>query len=147
LEDLVVKTEDDYVDKAVELASNVASLAVLRSGLREKMLNSYLCDGPNFVKGLEKRYRQLWHRYCDGDIPSETRKKAEMEVLGGRLSSTTGDATDMPMKEIPSVAASSQSIATVTPTPSPTSTLSSTEGNNLGEMHKKRSSSPLGQPS
>lgn len=145
LENLVVKTEDDYIDKAVELASDVPSLATLRSGLREKMLNSYLCDGPNFVKGLEEKYRQLWHRYCDGDIPSETRKKAQIEVLGDA-------AADMPMKEVPTAAAApnlaNQTTApSVTPRPSPTSTLSPAEGNGLGEPRRKRSPSPLGQPS
>lgn len=146
LEDLVVKTEDDYVDKAVEVASNVPSLASLRSGLREKMLNSYLCDGPNFVKGIEEQYRQLWHRYCDGDIPSETRKKVEIEVLGSHAASTTQDAAaDMRMKEVPS-AVPNPTIATVTPTPSPTSTLSTTEGETRSKC-QKRSPSPLSQPS
>lgn len=80
LENLVVQTEDDYVDKAVELASNVSSLASLRLSLREKMLKSYLCDGPNFVKGLEENYRQLWHRYCDGDISSETKRRNQQRM-------------------------------------------------------------------
>lgn len=152
LENLVVKTEDDYVDKAVELASNVSSLASLRLGLREKMLKSYLCDGPKFVKGLEEKYRQLWHRYCDGgDIPVETTDKAENEALVSRSASTTGDVvTDMPMKEAGAAAPAPNTAAVVTPTPSPTSTLSTTEGNSLSETRtkcQKRSPSSLDQPS
>ena len=151
LENLVVKTEDDYIDKAVELASNVPSLASLRLGLREKMLKSYLCDGPKFVKGLEQNYRQLWYRYCDGgNIPLEPTKKAENEALASRSASTTGDVvTDLPMKDAGS-GAPAPNMATVTPTPSPTSTLSTTEGNSLSETRtkcQKRSPSSLDQPS
>jgi protein O-GlcNAc transferase len=151
LGNLVVKTEDEYVDKAVELASDVPFLASLRLGLREKMLKSYLCDGPKFVKGLEEKYRQLWHRYCDGgDIPFEVTNKAEKEALVSRSASTTGDVvTDMSMKEA-GTAAPAPNTAAVTPTPSPTSTLSTTEGNSLSETRtkcQKRSPSSLDQPS
>ena len=149
MERLVVKTEEDYIDKALELASDIPSLASLRMGLRERMLKSHLCDGPNFVRGLEESYRKLWHRYCDGDVPSETRKKAEAEALLCPTASMTGEAVDMPMKEAVSVAPCSNTAA-VLPTPSPTSTLSTTEGNSLGEMRTKctkRSPSSLGQPS
>lgn len=155
LQNLVVKTEDDYVDKAVELASNTLSLASLRLGLREKMLKSHLCNGPNFVKGLEEKYRQLWYRYCDGgNIPFEAMKRAENEALVSRSASTTGDVVtdvvpDMPRKEAGS-AAPAPNTATVTPTPSPTSTLSTTEGNSLSETRtkgQKRTPSSPDQPS
>lgn len=120
LENLVVKTEDEYIDKAIELASNVNSLASLRQGLREKMLKSYLCDGPNFVRGLEENYRQLWYRYCDGDVPLEAEKNNEV---------TAGEVTIIPTKEA-SFAADPNTATTLTPTtPSTALTLSTTEGN------------------
>ena len=122
LEKLVVNTEDDYVNKAMELASDIPLLANLRMGLRERMLKSHLCDGPNFVRGLEENYRTLWLRYCDGGIPSKRCEKAEVEVSVSQSVSTTGDVTDMQMKEAGS--ALSPNTTTVTPTPSPTSTLS-----------------------
>lgn len=122
MDDLVVKNEDDYVDRAVELAADVSALASLRSGLREKMLNAHLCDGPNFVKGLEEQYRHLWYRYCEGDVPSETRKmQAELE------------ARDMAVvKKSSPVAAPA----------APTSTLATTEGDTRTKS-QKRSPSPL----
>jgi predicted O-linked N-acetylglucosamine transferase (SPINDLY family) len=125
LDNLVVKTEDDYIDKAVELASNVNSLATLRLSLREEMLKSYLCDGPNFVRGLEENYRQLWYRYCDGDVPLEAEKNNE---------ATAGDVTVIPMKEA-SFAADPNSATTLTPTtPSTALTLSTTEGNKCQKL-------------
>lgn len=144
----MVRTEDDYVNKAMELASDIPSLASLRMSLRERMLKSHLCDGPNFVRGLEENYRTLWLQYCDGVSPSERCEKAEAEELVGQSVSTTEDVTDMQMKEAGS--ALSPNTMTVTPTPSPTSTLSTTEGNSLGETGAKcikRSPSSLGQSS
>ena len=34
------------------------------------MSKSPVCDGQNFTSGLEATYRNMWHRYCNGDVPS-----------------------------------------------------------------------------
>lgn len=34
------------------------------------MSKSPVCDGPNFILGLESTYRKMWQRYCKGDVPS-----------------------------------------------------------------------------
>ncbi|KAF9598632.1 hypothetical protein IFM89_028301 [Coptis chinensis] len=70
LGNLIAETEDEYVESAVHLASNVTALSELRSSLRDLMAKSPVCDGPNFILGLETTYRNLWHRYCRGDVPS-----------------------------------------------------------------------------
>ncbi|KAG0501695.1 hypothetical protein HPP92_001767 [Vanilla planifolia] len=49
---LAAKTEDEYVQMAVKLASNVSTLSELRMSLRDLMLKSPLCDGPKFTKQL-----------------------------------------------------------------------------------------------
>ncbi|XP_078435276.1 tetratricopeptide repeat (TPR)-like superfamily protein [Wolffia australiana] len=67
LESLVARTEDEYVQVAIQLASDVASLSELRSGLRDRMLNSPVCDGAKFTAGLQVTFRRLWRRYCRGD--------------------------------------------------------------------------------
>ncbi|KAJ0976699.1 hypothetical protein J5N97_012173 [Dioscorea zingiberensis] len=77
LERLVAKTEDEYVKLAIQLASDIPALAELRMTLRELMSRSPVCDGAKFTRGLEATYRKLWHRYCDGDVPSLRR----MELL------------------------------------------------------------------
>lgn len=38
--------------------------------LRDLMANSPLCDGAKFCSGLESAYRNMWSRYCKGDVPS-----------------------------------------------------------------------------
>lgn len=105
LEKLIAQTEDEYVTKAVDLASDIPMLNTLRLGLRDGMLKSHLCNGPKFVRGLESTYRTLWHRYCNGDVPSELRRKAKGEVTddwlqGNRCASNSVElTTDMSMKD------------------------------------------------
>ncbi|KAL5710544.1 hypothetical protein ACHQM5_021092 [Ranunculus cassubicifolius] len=70
---LVAKTEDEYIQSAVKLASDITELSKLRLSLRNLMLSSPVCDGRNFILGLESVYRNMWHRYCRGDVPSQRR--------------------------------------------------------------------------
>ena len=59
LSELIAFSEDEYVQIARSLASNMSRLFELRNSLREKMLSSPLCDGYSFTKSLEKTYRCL----------------------------------------------------------------------------------------
>ncbi|XP_047307864.1 probable UDP-N-acetylglucosamine--peptide N-acetylglucosaminyltransferase SPINDLY [Impatiens glandulifera] len=67
---LVAKTEDEYIQLSVKLASDITALAKLRMSLRDLMSNSPLCNGPKFILGVESVYRSMWRRYCKGDVPS-----------------------------------------------------------------------------
>ncbi|GLJ55467.1 hypothetical protein SUGI_1191050 [Cryptomeria japonica] len=88
LERLIAQNEDEYINKALELASDISSLSSLRISLRDQMLRSQLCDGANFVQGLESKYRYLWQRYCEGDIPSL--RHHDKESLPERPTPNTG---------------------------------------------------------
>lgn len=59
----VANDQNEYVDKAVQAASNVLALSKLRQNLRQQMSESPLCDAETFVSGLETCYSQLWKRY------------------------------------------------------------------------------------
>ncbi len=52
LPELIARTEDEYVDVAVRLASDLPKLAELRAGLRGRMAASPLCDAPRFGASL-----------------------------------------------------------------------------------------------
>ncbi|CAI0462572.1 unnamed protein product [Linum tenue] len=78
LENLVAKNEDEYVQLALQLASDVDALSSLRMRLRDLMSKSPVCDGANFTLGLESAYRDMWRRYCMGDMPSS---KHMMELV------------------------------------------------------------------
>jgi protein O-GlcNAc transferase len=48
----VVKTMDQYVDKAVEWSNRLDELEVIRSQMRQQVAASSLCDGPQFARDL-----------------------------------------------------------------------------------------------
>ncbi|TVU04528.1 hypothetical protein EJB05_47639 [Eragrostis curvula] len=91
---LVAKTEDEYVSLALELASDVTALQELRMSLRELMMKSPVCDGERFTRGLEAAYRNMWLRYCDGDVPSLKR----LELLQEHLIANKQDSGKTPEK-------------------------------------------------
>lgn len=64
LEDWVAPDMDAYVEMAVRAASDLAALAPLRSGLRDRVAASPFCDGPAFTANLEAAYRQMWRDWC-----------------------------------------------------------------------------------
>ena len=70
MEHLIAKNEEEYVQLALQLASDVTELSNLRMSLRELMSKSPVCDGPKYALGLESTYRNMWRRYCEGDVPS-----------------------------------------------------------------------------
>ncbi len=71
LTDLIAETPEEYRRLAVQLANDLPRLAELRGRLRPMMMQSTLCDGAAFTRGLEEAYRWMWHRWC-GKKGSET---------------------------------------------------------------------------
>jgi predicted O-linked N-acetylglucosamine transferase (SPINDLY family) len=61
LSDWAVNSPEQYVAFAVRLASNLNSLADLRSGLRSRMLET-ICDAKQFTQVLENTYQEMWRR-------------------------------------------------------------------------------------
>jgi predicted O-linked N-acetylglucosamine transferase (SPINDLY family) len=64
LKDCVTNNEEQYIAKAVSLASDLPRLGTLRQGLRSQLLNSVLCDGPGFTANLEAAYLRMWEAWC-----------------------------------------------------------------------------------
>jgi predicted O-linked N-acetylglucosamine transferase (SPINDLY family) len=61
---LIAETVNDYRSFAVSLAHEEARRAEHRANLRQRLLDSPLCDGDSFTRSLEEVYRQLWRRWC-----------------------------------------------------------------------------------
>ncbi|GFP97221.1 probable UDP-n-acetylglucosamine--peptide n-acetylglucosaminyltransferase spindly [Phtheirospermum japonicum] len=87
LSNLVAKNEDEYVEMALQLASDITALSKLRMKLRDLMLKSPLCDGSKFTQGLESSYRNMWRRYCKDDVPSLRRMETEQLIYQQQLNS------------------------------------------------------------
>jgi protein O-GlcNAc transferase len=64
LADWVTASVDDYIEMAVARASDPAALAHLRSGLREQVRRSPLCDAPRFGRNLGAALREAWRAWC-----------------------------------------------------------------------------------
>ena len=69
--DLVAETVDQYVDIASSLATDLPRLKAMRTGLREQMRASQLCDAVQFTQAMERTYREVWQTWCDaGHTPA-----------------------------------------------------------------------------
>lgn len=60
----VAASEDEYVAKAVELASQPERLAQLRVGLRDELRASPVMDGAGMARRIEAAYRTMWRKWC-----------------------------------------------------------------------------------
>jgi len=65
----IAATEDEYVAKAVALASDPSGLVASRAALRAQLEASPLMDEVGFVGALERAYRAMWRRWCAGESP------------------------------------------------------------------------------
>lgn len=63
----IAESEEEYVEIAVRLASDLPGLAALRSGLRAKMQASPLMDEVGFARRVETAYRAMFRRWADGE--------------------------------------------------------------------------------
>jgi predicted O-linked N-acetylglucosamine transferase (SPINDLY family) len=66
LSEFVASTETDFIRIAAELAADPARLASIRSGLRERMLASPLCDAATFGRRVGDLLRAAWLRWRTG---------------------------------------------------------------------------------
>ena len=60
LDEFVTYSAESYLEKAVKLASNLNYLQDLRHELRNRMLNSKICDGYSFARDIECAYRKIF---------------------------------------------------------------------------------------
>lgn len=68
--ELVTNSWDEYRQRIIGLASDLQSLSTIRTHLRDILLQSPVCDGPNFAKHFTAAMRAIWQRYCEGKAPA-----------------------------------------------------------------------------
>ena len=61
----VTRSGAEYLDKVVELARDLEQRKVLRTGLRERMACSPLCDAQSLAGSLENAYSEMFMRWFD----------------------------------------------------------------------------------
>ena len=62
----IARTPEEYIDIAAGLTENLDELASLRTGVRDHMARSILCDAARFTGLLEQAYREMWHAWIAG---------------------------------------------------------------------------------
>ena len=65
LGDWVAADPKEYLGLAVQHASNLAALSALRQDLRQRLLQSPLCDATRFADHLQACLRELWQHWCE----------------------------------------------------------------------------------
>lgn len=70
-QELIAADLEQYVAKAVALASDREALLRYHASLGQELLASPLCDGPRYARLVESVYRQAWQAACRGEkLPS-----------------------------------------------------------------------------
>lgn len=67
LEELAAKNEEEYVEIAVNLASDKELLYYLHKNLRSIMQNSFLMDGGNYIREVEAIYEKIWDTWINSE--------------------------------------------------------------------------------
>ena len=77
LEEWVTTSKEEYISKAINLASDLPKLASLRASLRQQVLASPLFDAPSFARNFEDALWGMWKGYLakhgKGEDPSVAR--------------------------------------------------------------------------
>jgi predicted O-linked N-acetylglucosamine transferase (SPINDLY family) len=60
----IATSEEEYVEKAVALASDPQKLSTIRQNLRAEMEASPIMDQKGFVRELEGAYQAMWKKWC-----------------------------------------------------------------------------------
>ena len=64
LDEFIASDADAYVRSAAALANDETRLAIARTGLRERMQASALCDARGFAGRFESAVRECWRGWC-----------------------------------------------------------------------------------
>lgn len=64
VEDGIAFSDDDYVERAVALASDLDRLERWRSTLRQQVLSSPACSGASQARSLQEAIRGAWRDWC-----------------------------------------------------------------------------------
>jgi predicted O-linked N-acetylglucosamine transferase (SPINDLY family) len=67
LSELAASDDSHYTALAIDLATDLPRLADLRAGLRQRLLQSPLCDRDRFTKNMTSALLSIWDRWCRGE--------------------------------------------------------------------------------
>ena len=65
LEELAAKNEDEYCAIIKSLVYSHQHLKALKTGMRDRLISSPLCDAKGFADAVEEAFRAMWKEWCD----------------------------------------------------------------------------------
>lgn len=65
LEGLAAKREDEYIAIIKSLVYSRRRLKALKTGMRDRLISSPLCDAKGFADAVEEAFGTMWKRWCD----------------------------------------------------------------------------------
>jgi protein O-GlcNAc transferase len=68
LPEFITQTPEDYVSRAIEIASDLPALNGIRQGLRERMSTQAAMDPNVFIGHVENAFRKMWQCWCDTQL-------------------------------------------------------------------------------
>lgn len=71
LEQFVAQDKMDFIQKGIQIASDIPALAAMRSGMRERCNQSPMFRPQFIAEGVAEALRVMWRRWCDG-LPAES---------------------------------------------------------------------------
>ena len=84
LEAFVANDANDFVQKGLSWANDLAALQVIRAGLRERMAKSAMGQPALIAAGLNHAFRVMWQRWCNG-LPAESFDVTEQAITKSTL--------------------------------------------------------------
>jgi predicted O-linked N-acetylglucosamine transferase (SPINDLY family) len=81
----IAYSEEEYIEKAVALASDLPRLATLRSALRPEMQASPLMDEAGFARKVEAAYRQMFAAWLRGQDEGHREASSAVATRRGRM--------------------------------------------------------------
>jgi len=86
LEDWVADDIDNYIELAVLKASHPNNLAKLRQGMRQRLMESSICDYSTFARKMESAFRDMW-------IEWSAKHGAKQEAIDSAVEANAADKT------------------------------------------------------
>lgn len=62
LQNLAARSQQEFVQIAVQLSEKLRELSALRGSLRDRLVHSPLMDAPRFARDIESAYRAMWQQ-------------------------------------------------------------------------------------
>lgn len=74
----IASTEEEYINIAVSLASDIPALAHIRNNLRQEMENSPLMAEKDFTLSMETAYREMFEKWTNKENRAEDNSATEL---------------------------------------------------------------------